>query len=168
MLVGGWEVTVGAVGEFDDEGVFEGALLLELETNLNEDFEGEGDDGLIADADGLDEDGFGEALFLEVDDLAGVLLGFLWVGLFAFFFDAFEGGEGAGYLGLVDLAVGEGNFALAGGDERVVGVLEVAGGAPGGVGGLGGDDAALLEGLAGGALDAEGEVVDVEDCLRLL
>jgi hypothetical protein len=47
------QVAVAAVGEFDGEGVFEGALGFDFEADLREDLEGDGGDAEIADAEGL-------------------------------------------------------------------------------------------------------------------
>src|SRR5262249_51450088 len=55
MLPGRGKITVPAVGERDGEGGFERALGFDVEADLREDFAGNGGDGEVADADGLDD-----------------------------------------------------------------------------------------------------------------
>ena len=59
VLCGGGEVTVAAVGEFDGEGLFEGAASFDVETNLGEHFKWNRGDGQVPNAKGLHDGGDG-------------------------------------------------------------------------------------------------------------
>lgn len=161
VLAGSGKVAVAAIGELDDEGVGGGAELFQLKADLRDDFKGQGADGQVTDADGLDESFVAWRVFCHGEGTFGVGFGeagqfFLSLGVDSdnFFgaLDLFLGGyavlEGDGALAHIEFGVGGGIF-------------DCADGIGGGIGGFAGDLADLLEWGAAGTPPEEGAVVDI-------
>ena len=62
MLVGGRQVAIASICQFDKESVLERALFLNFQTDLDQYLEGHTNDCLLSNPDGLDQYRFGSGI----------------------------------------------------------------------------------------------------------